>query len=104
MKQKLTISHLRQIIAEEVENVSNMDLLKARSDIFDTANKFLMAIESFKKGANPAMCSAIEKDLESLKTHLENMCSNPAAYAPKNSVGPIKKEKKSLSFKPNLED
>lgn len=100
MSNKLSIANLRRIISEEVELINEAVDLAAEANVYNTANKLLIAIEAFKKNGNPNMVSALTVEFTKLEKHLNNMKRTPGQYVV--TVKPEKVQK--ISLKPKSKD
>ena len=95
MRNKLTSSQLKMIIAEEINSVLSESIdadFDAEGAVFTTANNFLKAIATFKKKSNPNMIPPeVEKCFKILDKHLNNMRSAPSEYVLDTTIAKTKK-------------
>jgi hypothetical protein len=84
---RISLTQLRNIIAEEVNNViieGDLDHTQV-SNVGTAASKLLTALDAFNKAATGAMVNAVTPHADSIKKVLIQMVETPGAYVDKNA-------------------
>jgi hypothetical protein len=101
MKNRVSSERIRQIIREELSNITEVgdDVSDAqeRSTVIKVASDLMKSINAFKDKATESMQGHVEQNLTALYDLLRAMTDDPHAYTDKQAIlnVPVKK-----SFKP----
>jgi hypothetical protein len=88
--QRINLSQLRKIIAEEIDSAINEGERSAINhtqvaSVATAASKLLTAIDAFNKAATGAMVNAVTPAVDNVKKALEQMIDTPSAYVDRNA-------------------